>query len=251
MEIGYQGDSCSIEFIVHITGYCFNTSNHGTSYELTHKRLPITIEIPTSIGKDAVSQVNMMAPLIEEGSPEVMIDTLQTLIRRRNLFRRLGYQKFEKFEWYDDGPEIVYEIPVESRDDLVRICGDFGFKRTTHAGINNVARGRELVKVEGDRFAILFEATSSHRDYGTKTDLLIPIALSSRLGIDGTIGLGTQEIGNYGRNFEKYVVSLLEKADMYVAEARWKCGITSGAWEHSQRTGVMRHSLDGELYQER
>ena len=251
MKIEYQGHSGTIGYIVWATGDCFSTSDHGDSYELTHKRLPITVEIPTSIGKDAVSQVNMIAPLIEGGSPEVMIDTLQTLVRRRNVLRGLGYQKFEKFEWYGDGPEIVYEIPVESRSDLERICGDFGFKRTTHAGISNIARGRELVKVAGDRFAILFEATSSYRGCGLKTELVIPDELSSRLGIEGEIHLGTQEIGDYGRKFKDYVIGLLEKADMYVAEARWRGGVTPEAMDYAANTGFMRHALDGELYQEK
>jgi len=250
MKIDYQGHSNSIEFIVHTTGDCFKISNNGTSYELTHRRLPITVDIPTSIGRGRVSQVNMMAPLIEEKSPEAMIDFLKTFIRRRDLLRKCGYQQFEKWEWYGDGSEIVYQIPLESKDDLLKICSNFGFKRTTYGNIDQIARGRELVKVQGGRFAILFEATSSHRDYGTKTDLLIPTALSKRIGIDKTMCLGKAEIGNYGKNFYEYILGLLEKADMYVAEERWNCGITDEKWEHSQRTGVIRHSLDGELYQE-
>jgi len=45
---------------------------------------------------------------------------------RRNGYQH-GYHEFERIAWYDDGPEIIYDIPTESTWDLIEIVTNFRF----------------------------------------------------------------------------------------------------------------------------
>ena len=105
----------------------FTIEDTGLSYMLNHRRLPLTIVLPTALERGATSHVNMMAPLSGEESPESMVSVLRELTGRRDLLRQRGYQQFERFERYDDGAEMVYDLPTESEDDLTRIVRDFDF----------------------------------------------------------------------------------------------------------------------------
>ena len=111
----------------------FTIEDTGCSYMLIHRQLPLTIELPTRLEREATSHVNMMAPLLEEKllgvSLESAIETLQKFARRRDFLRERGYQSFEHFKPYDEGFEIVYDIPTPSLDELTRIVLDFGAMR--------------------------------------------------------------------------------------------------------------------------
>lgn len=206
---------------VNDTGGHFSTSCTGTEYELIHKRLPIHIQLPNALESGATSRINIMAPLAEEESPEAMVNTLQGLIRRRDLVRRLGYGGFEKFEWYDSGAEIVYyNIPTESREDLEKMCHDFSFIRLTSDPIEDFARGREFIRVIGGGY-VQFSAICWVQNSGATTELSIPAPLAKKLNIEKTLKLGKEEIGVYANRFREYVISLLEKSDMYLAEMEY------------------------------
>lgn len=94
------------------------------TYVFLHKDHSLTIELPDVLGKGKVSHVNIMAPLSEAQSPEEMIDSMQHLVRIRDQLRVKGYQPGETFTWYDDGAELVYEVPTESEFDLERLIRD-------------------------------------------------------------------------------------------------------------------------------
>ena len=111
MEI-YQEMKPTIER--HLRGTPFQLHDTGSSHLLVLEDYAVEIELPGQLEKCSISQVNLMAPLRDAQSPEFMIGILTDLITSRGILRERGYAQREKFQWYDDGAEVIYQIPTES-----------------------------------------------------------------------------------------------------------------------------------------
>jgi hypothetical protein len=140
----------------------FKINDTGTSFELTNTRLRdcehiyVTIDLPVSIEKGAISQVNMVACLTDFGDQqrsrenddsedarywdglESMIDTLKKFKKFRDIlyapketndskfYYRSGYDgESVHLGWSADGPEYIYTIPTETENDLIHLVTDF------------------------------------------------------------------------------------------------------------------------------
>ena len=113
----------------HLHGTSFQLDDTGSSYMLVLEDCGLGIELPGQLKKGSISQVNLVASLIDAKSPELMIGILTDLVTARGILRERGYAQREEFQWYDDGAEIVYQIPTESERDLAKIIRDFDLSR--------------------------------------------------------------------------------------------------------------------------
>ena len=113
----------------HLVGTPFQLYDTGSSHILDLEDYGLEIELPEELKRGRISQVNLMAPLRDATSPEFMIGVLSELIISRGILRERGYQKHERFQWYDDGAEVVYQVPTKSERDLAKIIRDFDVSR--------------------------------------------------------------------------------------------------------------------------
>lgn len=113
----------------HLHGTPFQLVDTGASHLLVLEDYGLEIELPGQLKKGSISQANLMVPLRDAPSPEFMIGILTYFITSRGILRERGYAQREKFQWYDDGAEIVYQIPTESEKDLAKIIRDFDISR--------------------------------------------------------------------------------------------------------------------------
>ena len=95
---------------------------------LRHKRIPLSVELPSELEKGAATSVHMMASIATVKSPEEGIRGLRLLMVQRDCLRQRGYQHYERFAEYGDGVEYIYDIPTESQDDLAKMLSDLRFE---------------------------------------------------------------------------------------------------------------------------
>ena len=112
-------------------------SSHGKHYKfddpreqclVMHKRIPMDIQFPDDIEVPGKAQVNIMAPMSGCGTLEEMASSLAELMSMRDELRDKGYGPGEKVGWYDEGPELIYEVPTTRVEDIARILKDFSFE---------------------------------------------------------------------------------------------------------------------------
>lgn len=85
-----------------------STDEHLSLYNPSSQVL-LEFRLNPEIGYDATA--SLMLHISGANSPEVLGGDLEIFMRRRDVLRRRGYQRYERFREYDDGFECVYEVP--------------------------------------------------------------------------------------------------------------------------------------------
>jgi len=119
-------------------------------------------------------------------------------------------------------------------------------KRMTHRSIDEIAEGKDLVKVGK---GTIFDLGSSYA-FSEINNLSIPKILADNLNIEEYQRLPSN-VCRYENQFIAYVDNLLERAGMYVKIDELDSGDSREDWEHAQHIGIMFRRIRGTLYQER